>query len=141
MADDVLLALEIPPEPEYVGAARLFLAAIGRHYALDEESVADMKVAVSEVCAGAAEDLRAAGPLRIAVHPGADELEVEVRPVQRAARAGDDLALEGTPTWEQSLREPLVRALFPEASYQAEAHTLRLVVPMPSLEWEPGPGP
>jgi len=47
MIDDDLLELQIPPEAEFVGTARLFLAAAGRHFELSEESVADAKVAVS----------------------------------------------------------------------------------------------
>ncbi|HLI57847.1 MAG TPA: ATP-binding protein [Actinomycetota bacterium] len=121
------LELEIPPEAEYVGAARLFLAAVGRHFALDEEAVADMKMAVSEVCAGAAEDLASPGVLRITVRPAEDRIEVEVAPVDRRPRhvGSASAAL----SWETALREPLVRALFPEASYDAAAHILRLSVP------------
>jgi anti-sigma regulatory factor (Ser/Thr protein kinase) len=141
MIEDQVLELEIPPEPEYVGAARLFVAAVGRHFSLDEESVADMKVAVSEVCAGAAEDVRAVGPLRIAVHPRPDALSVEVAPVGRmdAGTAGEgDQPAEASLSWEHALRGPLVEALFPEATYEADAHRLRFSVPLgsPSPDYE-----
>lgn len=119
------LELEIPPEAEYVGAARLFLAAVGRHFELDEESVADMKMAVSEVCAGAAEDLDSPGVLRISVRPSDDALEVEVAPVA-GAKGGQSSAAA---SWETALREPLVRALFPDASYDAGGHVLHLSIP------------
>ncbi|HWD08774.1 MAG TPA: ATP-binding protein [Actinomycetota bacterium] len=123
------LELEIPPEAEYVGAARLFLAAVGRHFALDEESVADMKMAVSEVCAGAAEDLRTPGVLRITVLPADDAIEVEVAPVNGTGRGAHDGLGSAALSWETALREPLVRALFPDSSYDAAAHVLRLSVP------------
>lgn len=131
--DDDDLELEIPSEPEYVAAARLFLAAVGRHYELDEECVADMKVVVSEVCTAAAEDLQRPEALRIAVRPGPDALSVVVRPAGREPEpvlgGRDGGAPLGPSSWEQALREPLVQALFPDARYQADAHTLEITVP------------
>jgi serine/threonine-protein kinase RsbW len=42
--------LEIPPEAAYVSTARLFVGAIARHFGVDEDSVEDLKLAVSEAC-------------------------------------------------------------------------------------------
>jgi hypothetical protein len=134
MTDTCPLELDVPAEAEYVGAARLFLAAVGRHFELDGELVADLKVAVSEVCAGAAEDLHAQGSMRISVRPGGEAIEIQVAP---AAQIDPQPAVDGAapgargpgPTWGASLREPLVRALFPDAAYQASAHTLLIRIP------------
>lgn len=129
--DDETLELLIPTTPEYVGAARLFVAAAGRHFELGEEAVADVKVAVSEVCAGAAEDSDSLHTLRIEIRAGLEGFEVDVEPhldesVNGGSRppvlpVGDDL--------EVDFREALVRALFPEATYKPEAHLLKLTVP------------
>ncbi|HEY4937729.1 MAG TPA: ATP-binding protein [Actinomycetota bacterium] len=134
MTEDDLLELQIPPQAEYVGTARLFLAAAGRHFELSEEAVADVKVAVSEVCADAIEDLRRPEHLRIAIRPGVDALEVAVS----SEPAGIEADLEDTEPpagemapFERRLREPLVHALFPHADYQPRQHRLRL-----SLPWE-----
>lgn len=137
MASDVdVLELSIPAEPEYVGAARLFLAAAGRHFGLSEELLADVKVAVSEVCAEAVED-GAAGPIRIWVQPATEALHVEVGPRTDTLAPGSSanghnpvggVHLPGA-SWEHNLREALLQALFPEAEYDASAHTLRLSVP------------
>ena len=134
MTDDDLLELQIPPQAEYVGTARLFLAAAGRHFELSEEAVADVKVAVSEVCADAIEDVRRPDHLRIAMRSRVDALEVTVS----SEPAGIEAEVPGTeaPTLqigpiERRLREPLVHALFPEADYEPREHTLRL-----SLPWE-----
>src|SRR5918999_1731137 len=43
-------ALQIPVEPAYFGAARLFAASIARHLGCEEASIEDLKVAVSEAC-------------------------------------------------------------------------------------------
>lgn len=134
-----VLELSIPAEPEYVGAARLFLAAAGRHFGLSEELLADVKVAVSEVCAEAVED-GAAGPIRIWVQPATEALRVEVGPNTDTppTRAPGSSANGHNPaggvhippaSWEHNLREALLQALFPEAEYDASAHTLRLSVP------------
>jgi hypothetical protein len=134
MSDTRPLELDVPAEAEYVSAARLFLAAVGRHFELDEELVADLKVAVSEVCAGAAEDRHAPGSLRISVRPGGEAIEIQVEPGAEsdplpAVDGADPGASRPGPTWEASLREPLVRALFPDAAYEASAHTLLIQIP------------
>ncbi|HEU5003316.1 MAG TPA: ATP-binding protein [Actinomycetota bacterium] len=129
-----LLELSIPPEPEYVGAARLFLTAAGRHYGLSEEVLADVKVAVSEVCSGAVED-GAAGPIWISLQPATEALQVEVgqgvdhlniNPDGQNPAGGEPIS---PANWEHELREALLQALFPNAEYNAAAHTLRLTVP------------
>lgn len=134
MTEDDLLELQIPPQAEYVGTARLFLAAAGRHFELSEEAVADVKVAVSEVCADAIEDVRRPDHLRIAMRSGVDALEVTVSSEPAGIEA--DAAETPAPTLqigplERRLREPLVHALFPNADYEPREHTLRL-----SLPWE-----
>jgi hypothetical protein len=44
------LSLTIPCRPEYVALCRLVVGALGAHEALDEESIADFKVVVTEAC-------------------------------------------------------------------------------------------
>ena len=58
-ADD--LALEIDVDPEQVRTARLFAGATARHYGLDEETVEDLKVAISEAVTNAIRSHVAAG--------------------------------------------------------------------------------
>lgn len=134
MGEHTDLELSIPPEPEYVGAARLFLAAAGRHFGLSEELLADVKVAVSEVCAGAVED-GVPGPIRIWLKPATEALSVEVGqvPATGSPSANGQNPAGGVhippATWEHDLREALLQALFPDAEYNAAAHSLRLAVP------------
>jgi serine/threonine-protein kinase RsbW len=44
------VSLVIPSKPEYVGLCRLVVGAIGARQALDEESIADLKLVVTEAC-------------------------------------------------------------------------------------------
>jgi anti-sigma regulatory factor (Ser/Thr protein kinase) len=134
VTEDDLLELQIPPQAEYVGTARLFLAAAGRHFELSEEAVADVKVAVSEVCADAIEDRHPPEHLRIVIRPGVDALEVAVSSeppgIEADVEDTEPPAVDMAP-FERRLREPLVHALFPHADYQPREHSLRL-----SLPWE-----
>ena len=135
MTDEETLELQIPPEPEYVGTARLFLAAAGRHFELSEEAVADVKVAVSEVCADAIEADAPPAPLKIVIRPRPTALQVEVSPSSPGIEADPPAPAEPSPagpaSFEKTLREPLVHALFPDAAYEPQRPSLRL-----SLPWE-----
>ncbi len=47
------VGLEIPPRTAYVGVVRLVVSSLARAAGLDESSVDDLKIAVSEACANA----------------------------------------------------------------------------------------
>lgn len=141
MTDVETLELVIPAEPEYVGAARLFVAAVGRHFELGEESVADVKVAVSEVCSGAAEDSEARGALRIEIRVALEGLEVDVDPhgsppSEQASKRRNEYTPDPL---DDDFREGLVRALFPNAIYRPGSHSLRIRVPWELPEDIDGP--
>ena len=129
MTESEALELEIPAEAEYVGTARLFLTAAGRHFELSEEVMADLKMAVSEVCAGAIEDADPPERLRIAVTPSDRAVEVEVAGQAPADAVGSASGRpHAVPSFEERLRGPLVQALFPHAEYQPQQHSLRVSV-------------
>lgn len=48
-----VVELEVPPMSVYVGVVRLAVSALGRSLELDEDSIEDLKIAVSEACANA----------------------------------------------------------------------------------------
>ena len=56
--------IEVPADPAYVGAARIFSSSLARHYGLEEDTVEDLKLAISEACSRA---LAAEGAERIEV--------------------------------------------------------------------------
>ena len=53
--------LEVPPEPDQVRTARLFAAAVARHFGTDEERIEDLKVAISEAATNSIKAHRDAG--------------------------------------------------------------------------------
>ena len=79
-AGEVLL--KIPSKAEYLGFCRLVLAGLARARALDEEALADLKLAVTEACSNvirhAYPDVAAKGEIEIRylLEPGAVTVEV-----------------------------------------------------------------
>ena len=45
--------LEVPADPAYIGTARMFASTLARHFEIGDETVEDVKVAVSEACSRA----------------------------------------------------------------------------------------
>lgn len=114
-------ALTLRPEPQYVGTARAFAAAIARHFRCDEDRVQDVKVAISEACSNAVKAHRSADvpdPIRLLVRRNDDELWFEI--VDRGAgfelTSVRDLPLSGEDLFEGGIGLMLIRALFPETS-------------------------
>jgi serine/threonine-protein kinase RsbW len=108
------LVLEIPAVAAYVNTARLFVGAVARHFGIDEESVDDLKLAVSEACNGA---IRVRGaeaddrPIRIASKREVASLLIEVEDavepqVSPIASTTEDLV--------RGLGLELIIALFPD---------------------------
>jgi serine/threonine-protein kinase RsbW len=75
------IELEIPPRSVYVGVVRLAVASLARAAGLDEETVDDLKIAVSEACANAVlglEKIDADDPITITFSESDSGLELEV---------------------------------------------------------------
>jgi serine/threonine-protein kinase RsbW len=73
--------LEIPPRSVYVGVVRLAVASLARSAGLDEGTVDDLKIAVSEACATAVLGLEGSGsdePISITLSESPTALELEV---------------------------------------------------------------
>lgn len=73
--------LEVPARPEYVAVVRLALASLGRLAGLDEATVEDLKIAVSEATTSAMLANQAAGgadPVSIAWARGDGQVVIEI---------------------------------------------------------------
>jgi serine/threonine-protein kinase RsbW len=73
--------LEVPARPEYVAVVRLALASLGRLAGLDEATVEDLKIAVSEATTSAMLVNQAAGrsdPVSIAWARGDGQVVIEI---------------------------------------------------------------
>jgi serine/threonine-protein kinase RsbW len=123
------LVLEIPPEAEHVRTARLFAAAAARHFALDEERIEDLKVAISEACTNAINAHGATAvedPIRVAVKPEESLIRFDV--IDAGAGFNPEEALTLSPDYtppiglfEGSLGLALVRSLFPAMEIRRNA--------------------
>jgi anti-sigma regulatory factor (Ser/Thr protein kinase) len=92
--------LEVPARPEYVAVVRLAVASLGRLAGLDEATVEDLKIAVSEATTSAMLVNQAAGgsdPVSIAWARGDGQLVIEISDRGEGAEATevDDGELRG----------------------------------------------
>ena len=79
---DGVVALTIPARAEYIALCRLALTGIARTRALQEEVVADLKLALTEACSNSvrhAYDEGRDGVVQISYRLRDDRIEVEVR--------------------------------------------------------------
>jgi anti-sigma regulatory factor (Ser/Thr protein kinase) len=109
------LTLEIPPDAAYVATARLFAASVARHFAVDEELIPDLKLAISEACAGDILMGGGASPVRISATAAVGRLGFEVIQPELAEEPGP--ASESTPTPGETalLAMEVIQALFEDA--------------------------
>jgi serine/threonine-protein kinase RsbW len=74
------VALTVPAKAEYLVLCRLVLTGLSRSFEIDPESLADLKLAVTEACANsvrhAYEDAEAPGTIRILYQARDGEVEV-----------------------------------------------------------------
>ncbi len=123
--------LEIPALPEFVGIARMAVAALaGVRPGLDYDRVDDLRIVVSEACTSAIEAFGGPGDkarVRLRCHDGPDRLEVAIAGPAGAfdsTVAGPDVDDDG------GFRISLIRALVDEADVQSTpgGSELRFVV-------------
>ena len=89
------VSLTVPAHPDYLVLARLALAAVCRLTSLDDEDVADLKLAVTEAAAGVGEQPPAvpAADVGFEFRLGDDRLELSVRGAVRPDATEEDRAL------------------------------------------------
>jgi serine/threonine-protein kinase RsbW len=114
--------LAVPPAPESVSVCRLFVGAVARHFAIDEDTIGDLKVAVSEAVTNAIKAHHDVGrdqmPVRVRVLCDDEACRVEVLDEGNGFQAPPPASSTLTPAAglsEGSLGLLLIRALFPEA--------------------------
>jgi serine/threonine-protein kinase RsbW len=107
--------LEVPADPAYVSAARLFATTVARQVGVAEEALEDVKVAIGEACARALATA-ANRPLSLNAERADGRLVFEV--TQGATPAGTRGDLTSTPTPQElavGLNLELITALFEDA--------------------------
>jgi anti-sigma regulatory factor (Ser/Thr protein kinase) len=123
--------LEIDPDPQLVPTARMFAATVARQLGCPEDSVLDLKIAVSEACTSALEGSALADErVRLTVVEDGNGLVYEVTdPSYGFNEIPDEPAevfeqvADGAPD-DQQMRLALIRALFPTAEVASvDAHS------------------
>jgi anti-sigma regulatory factor (Ser/Thr protein kinase) len=109
------LTLEIPADAAYMSAARLFAAAVARHFAVDENLIPDVKLAVSEACA-AGILLGEESSVRIAAVADGPRVRFEVsQPAGPEVEAVREPSATPDPHQTAELGLEVIRALFEDA--------------------------
>lgn len=103
-------SMHIPSETAHVASMRAFVGALGRHSGCSDETIEDLRLAVTEACGQTLE--QGAAPqgivLRTSVH--GERLTVEIEPTGSFERAGRESEVVG--------RWALIKALFPDAALE-----------------------
>lgn len=102
-----LFVLEIPAVPVHLGTARTFSSQIARHAGVDDGVSEDVKLAVSEACAGSVDPIGAGDRVVIRSTLGPEVVTFEVE-------GSGDFAPERSD--DGPARLDLIRTLFPDAS-------------------------
>ena len=116
-----MFSINFPAHADHVSTARIFCAAIARHYGCNAADIEDLKIALSEACSSAiSHRARSAGePLRLVASPGDGLLTFEVnghrrQELETRAALG---AVGDTDQQMLALSAELIAALFPDAEF------------------------
>ena len=122
---DGTFALEVAPDPDQVRTARLFAAAVARHFGAEEERVEDLKVAISEAATNSIKAHREAGitdPVTVKAESTRGAIRfsvVDAGPGFSAPAGVVETTNPSTPVaglFEGSLGLALIQSLFPNVS-------------------------
>ena len=102
-------SMHIPPESRHVASVRSFVGAVGRSAGCSQETIEDLRLAVTEACGQALEQGAAPDGIDLRAWLDGGRLLVEITPVgafDRGEVAGEEIG-----------RWALIRALFPDAEH------------------------
>lgn len=122
---DTAVSLTLPAKAEYLLLTRLALAGISRTVPIDEESLADLKLAVTEACANAVNHAYAdgQGTVRVTFRLLQDEVEIVVAddgpgvPTDRLPTLPADPEVPVTPA-ESGMGLAIVNAIMDEVTVE-----------------------
>jgi serine/threonine-protein kinase RsbW len=112
-----VVRLDFPAKPDYLLLARLALSGLARTLPLDEEDVADLKLAVTEACGNAVRHAYEGddGSVAVSYIIGPSTLELIVEDRGTGISEPDDLSEEGEPEpLEGGMGMAIIRAVVDE---------------------------
>lgn len=110
------LTLEMPREAAYMATARLFAASVARHFGVDEELIPDLKLAISEACAG--EILTGTGESEVRISAAFENSVLRFEVSQPEEMPSPSIAATGntpSPGETASLGVEIIQTLFEDA--------------------------
>ncbi len=125
--DRGVVALSIPAKAEYIVLCRLALAGLARVRALEAETVADLKLALTEACSNSIRHAYAqgrTGVVEVRYELNGEKLQVEVTD-DGAGFDVSTLAPDGEPD-EGGLGIAIIRALTDELAIESDGQGSRL---------------
>jgi len=116
------VVLEVPAKPEFLLLARLAATSVGRSAGASEETIADLKLAVTEAVANAVrhaypED--SAGRVTVELTAAAGRLEIAVSDQGRGLRDAEVLQADGRGRGESGMGLSIIRAIADEVDVGA----------------------
>ncbi len=96
--------LEVPGRAEHLATVRIFAASLARRFGMDEDTIADLKLALSE-----------AGTLALRGSAGADPLRLTAREIDGGLEFAVELGEAGIAADDELGGLDLIRALFADA--------------------------
>lgn len=121
---DPLVTLVIPARSEYLILARLALAGIAREVEMSDETLSDLKLAVTEACANAVAHAYGDGQgtveVRFLVSPGSVTIEVQDDGERETPEVPATMpALEGDALPESGMGLAIIQAIVDELEVEA----------------------
>jgi serine/threonine-protein kinase RsbW len=104
--------IQIPPLPEYVGVVRLALGSLARTAGMDEDSIDDLRIAISEACTNAVVAASEGGdrePITVTWEPNETSVGVEISGIGSAPDERD-IDTQGFST-RSAMAEALLKSL------------------------------
>jgi anti-sigma regulatory factor (Ser/Thr protein kinase) len=118
------LSIEVPADASHLATVRLFASSIARQFGADEDTVGDLKVAVSEACAAFLRGQQEEGTVRVEIESVDGRLDVGVTSAQLSLTVPPQaMAAVDTPTPSQVAAElglELIRSLFKDAEVASD---------------------
>jgi serine/threonine-protein kinase RsbW len=116
-----VVRLRIPAKAEYITLCRLALAGISQLRPLDEETLADLKLALTEACTNSVRHAydNGAGDVEIVYELGADRIAIEVTDEGEGFMLDEEL--EADRMSESGLGIAIIRALADELEIERRA--------------------
>lgn len=124
--------LQLPSDPAFISTARMFACSLARHFEMEEETVEDLTLAISEACtrALAVESTNGSIFLSVAWHEG--RLVFEVQQGDLRAPVATDTPTPSHEAMAAGLSLELVTALFQDAELAVDERgqpVLRFSIP------------